>query len=88
MGESLMLFSLKTEIQGYFLESKHFERLLKNLKQAIGVDFDGHHIYWTDIYSDHESIYRAKEDGSDKEVNFKYFTATRKIFNLLLIYYS
>lgn len=51
-----------------YLETRLYVPILQKLKQAIGVAFDGHFIYWTDIYAGHESIVRAIEDGSEKEV--------------------
>lgn len=68
-GEAMMVFSSKTEIRGYFLESELYFPMVKHLKQVVGVGFDGHHIYWTDIFSEHESIVRSLEDGSEREVN-------------------
>lgn len=42
--------------------------IANNLRQVVGVSSDGHHIYWTDVQSEHETIVRASEDGSDREV--------------------
>ncbi|XP_018579962.1 putative vitellogenin receptor [Anoplophora glabripennis] len=67
-GEALMIFSSKTEIRGYTLQSELYYSVAKRLKQVVGVDYDGHHIYWTDIFAEHESIVRSIEDGSDKEL--------------------
>lgn len=63
-----MVFSLKTEIRAFFLGTKKYIPLVKDLKQAIGIDSDGYHIYWTDIYADSESICRAEDDGKNKEL--------------------
>lgn len=68
-----MVFSSKSEIRGYFLESELYFPMVKHLKQVVGVGFDGHHIYWTDIFSEHESIVRSLEDGSEREVNINIF---------------
>lgn len=64
----MMIFSSKTEIRAYTLESQLYYSVAKNMKQVVGVDYDGHHIYWTDIFLEHESIVRSIEDGSEKEV--------------------
>lgn len=64
-----MIFSSKTEIRGYYLTSKVLFPIARNLKQVVGVGYDGNHVYWTDIFTEHESIIRSLEDGSQKEVN-------------------
>ncbi|XP_065166985.1 vitellogenin receptor Yl-like [Atheta coriaria] len=67
-GEALMMFSTKTEIRGYFLQSELLFPVAQNLKQVVGVNFDGHHVYWTDIHVEHESLVRSLEDGSEREL--------------------
>lgn len=62
-----MVFSSKTEIRGLNLDSEVYVPLARDLKQVVGVDYDGDHIYWTEIVSEHESIVRS--DGSTPEVN-------------------
>lgn len=69
-SEAMLIFSSKNDIRGYFLQSKLYFPIARNLRQAIGVCFDGHHVYWTDIFSQHETIVRSLEDGSQREVNF------------------
>lgn len=66
-AEAMLIFSAKNDIRGYFLQSKLYFPIAKNLKQAIGVCFDGHHVYWTDIFAQHETIIRSLEDGSHRE---------------------
>lgn len=61
-----MIFSSKTEIRGLNLDSEVYIPLARDLKQVVGVDYDGDHIYWTEIVSEHESIVRS--DGSKQEV--------------------
>lgn len=39
----------------------------RNLDRAVGVAYDGRHIYWTDLVSGEEAIVRSKEDGSNVE---------------------
>lgn len=67
-SEALMIFSTKTEIRGYYLDSQVYFPIARHLKQVVGVSFDGHHVYWTDIFTEYESIMRSLEDGSQKEV--------------------
>lgn len=64
----MMIFSSKTEIRGYFLQSEYYFPIAKKLKQVVGVSFDGHHVYWTDIFSENESIVKSLEDGSEREL--------------------
>jgi hypothetical protein len=40
----------------------------KNVDRAVGVAYDGRHIYWTDLVSEEEAILRSNEDGSNVEV--------------------
>lgn len=61
------------------MHSKSYFPIAKNLRQAIGVAYDGHYIYWTDIYSERESIVRSLENGENKEVS---------IFTIFLYIYS
>ncbi|KAF5274097.1 hypothetical protein FQR65_LT04495 [Abscondita terminalis] len=67
-GDPLMVFSSKTEIRGYYLNSGTYFPIAKNLSQSIGVAFDGRYMYWTEIMVGHESIVRALEDGTHKKV--------------------
>lgn len=62
-----MVFTSKTEIRGLNLDSKVYVPLARNLKHVVGVDYDGDHIYWTEIVSEHESIVRS--DGGKEEVS-------------------
>ncbi|CAH1974934.1 unnamed protein product [Acanthoscelides obtectus] len=67
-GEALMVFSSKTQIRAFTLESELYFTVASDLKQVVGVDYDGDHVYWSEVGSEHESIVRAAEDGSDKEI--------------------
>nr|AZN28756.1 vitellogenin receptor [Colaphellus bowringi] len=67
-GEALMVFSSKSEIRALALDSELYFPVATHLKQVVGVDYDGHHVYWTDIFAEHESIVRSIEDGSEREV--------------------
>nr|WBR46502.1 vitellogenin receptor [Coccinella septempunctata] len=67
-GEAMMVFSSKTQIRAYFLQSKIYFPVSSQLKQVVGVAYDGTHVYWTDIFSEHESIVKSLEDGSEREL--------------------
>ncbi|XP_055389862.1 putative vitellogenin receptor isoform X2 [Condylostylus longicornis] len=66
-GEPLLLFTKLDSIIGMHLHSKHVYKVAENLKQAVGVAYDGERIYWTHIKYGYESIVRAREDGSKQE---------------------
>lgn len=65
-AEALLIFSSRTEIRGLHLNSEIYIPLATDLKQAVGVDYNGEHIYWTEVVSEQESIVRS--DGSNHEV--------------------
>lgn len=68
-GEALLLFSSRTNIRGLYLESKILFQVVKKQRQIIGVEYDGNHVYWTDVHLGTESILRSLEDGSQMEVS-------------------
>lgn len=70
-GEALLLFSSRSNIRGLYLESKILFQVIKNQRQIIGVEYDGNHVYWTDVHLGTESILRSLEDGSQMEVKFE-----------------
>ncbi|XP_055587745.1 putative vitellogenin receptor [Uranotaenia lowii] len=51
-----------------YLTTKHQYYVAKDLAQVIGVSYDGSDVYWTDISFKTESIERAREDGSRREL--------------------
>ncbi|RZC40516.1 vitellogenin receptor, partial [Asbolus verrucosus] len=67
-GEAIMLFTSKNEIRAFVLKAELYFPIVKNLRQVVGVDFDGQFVYWTDIFAEHESIMRSLKDGTEKEV--------------------
>lgn len=71
-GEAMMVFSSKTQIRGYFLQSQIYFPVSSQLKQVVGVAYDGTYVYWSDIYSEHESIVKSLEDGSDRQVMYNF----------------
>lgn len=66
--EPLLLFAGKKSISAVKLTSRHQYVITEQLHQVIGVTYDGHYIYWTDIALNTESIMKAKEDGTQIEV--------------------
>lgn len=72
-GEALLVFSAKKEVRAIYLDAKLYFPMIENLSQVIGVAYDGHHVYWTDIFAGHESIIRSLEDGSQREVHLTVF---------------
>ncbi|XP_043487916.1 vitellogenin receptor isoform X1 [Polistes fuscatus] len=64
--EALMVLASKTEIRGYFLDSKIYYTIHTNLKEAIGVAIDAEYIYWTDIYHGEAAIFRSDQFGFNK----------------------
>ncbi|XP_058833959.1 putative vitellogenin receptor [Topomyia yanbarensis] len=67
-SEALLLYSTQKSIGALYLTSKHQYYVAKDLSQVIGVSYDGSHVYWTDISFKTESIERAEEDGSKREL--------------------
>ncbi|XP_050099574.1 putative vitellogenin receptor isoform X1 [Anopheles aquasalis] len=66
--EALMLYTTQRSIGALYLSSLHQYYVAKELSQVIGVSYDGQHVYWTDIAHKTESIERAQEDGSKREL--------------------
>nr|AVH84929.1 vitellogenin receptor [Harmonia axyridis] len=67
-GEAMMVFSSKTQIRAYFLQSKIYFPVTSQMKQVVGVAYDGNYVYWTDIFSEHESIVKSLEDGTERQL--------------------
>ncbi|CAG9839329.1 unnamed protein product [Diabrotica balteata] len=67
-GSGIMIFSSKQEIRALTLDSLDYFTVAKDLKQVVGIAYDGNHIYWTDVFTGHETISRSIEDGSQREV--------------------
>lgn len=80
----MLLFSAKKEIRGIYLQSKLYFPMVEKLNQAIGVAYDGHYIYWTDILAGHESIVRSLEDGSERDVKIKNKLLSNTFENVVL----
>lgn len=63
-----MVFSSKNQIRGYLIHSQLYFPIVKRLQQAIGVAYDKHYVYWTEIFGGNESIVRASQDGTRVQV--------------------
>ena len=67
-GEALLLYTTQKTVGGVYLESNHHYQVANDLSQVIGVAYDGLNIFWTDITHRSESIVKALEDGSKREI--------------------
>lgn len=66
--EPFLLYASERSINAILLKSRHSYVVTDNQHQTIGVTYDGHYIYWTDIALKTETIMRAEEDGSNMKV--------------------
>nr|XP_031843623.1 vitellogenin receptor-like [Nomia melanderi] len=67
-GEALMVFSLKSEIHGLYLDSQVYYTLLRNLQHAVTVSLDANYVYWSDVQNGSKVIIKSLEDGSNEKV--------------------
>lgn len=67
-ADALLLFSSTKEIRGFYIHKQVYYVVARNVDRAVGVAYDGRHIYWTDLVSEEEAILRSNEDGSNVEV--------------------
>lgn len=51
-----------------YLKTGHQTIVTDKVRQVIGVSYDGHFVYWTNVALNTESIVKAREDGSKMEV--------------------
>ena len=65
-GETLLLFSTKTEVRGVDLTNNRYFSVAKSLPHVIGVAYDGKEkrVYWTDVQAGRETIVSSQLDGS------------------------
>lgn len=78
-ADALLLFSSTKEIRGFYIHKQVYYVVARNVDRAVGVAYDGRHIYWTDLVSEEEAILRSNEDGSNVEIVVnagKYFNIT------------
>lgn len=52
-----------------YLRSNHQSIVTDKVRQVIGVSYDGHFVYWTNVALNTESIVKAREDGTKMEVS-------------------
>ncbi|XP_012350206.1 vitellogenin receptor isoform X1 [Apis florea] len=67
-GEATMVFSIKSEIHGYYLDSQIYFPISQNLQHAVAVSLDANYVYWSDIENGNEAIVKSLEDGSQREI--------------------
>ncbi|OAD52717.1 Vitellogenin receptor [Eufriesea mexicana] len=67
-GEALLVFSIKSEIHGYYLDSQVYYPVTKNLKHAVAVSLDANYVYWSDVEDEDEVIIRSLEDGTERNI--------------------
>lgn len=67
-----------------YLRSHHQYLVIDKVKQVVGVSYDGHFVYWTNVAMNTESIVKAREDGSKMEVRTYFLFLDRYIPFLLL----
>nr|CAD7434279.1 unnamed protein product [Timema monikensis] len=67
-GEALLLFASKKDLRVFHLQSRVYYKVAENLDHAVGVAYDGKHVYWTNLKDQEEAIYRSLEDGSNVEL--------------------
>ncbi|KAG8223526.1 hypothetical protein J437_LFUL002576 [Ladona fulva] len=65
--DGTLIFATRAEIKGMYLDTKVYFPVQRNLKECIGVAYDGDRVYWTKIEHGEESIMRSKIDGTDIE---------------------
>lgn len=83
---ALLLYAASTSVNWYTLKSNHLKRVAGNLNQAIGVGYDGNHIYWTNILVGAESIMKARMDGSEVMVKQITENSLQKSFHIHRFY--
>ncbi|KAG4077892.1 hypothetical protein HA402_013826 [Bradysia odoriphaga] len=65
--EPVLLYAGKTSINMVYLRSNHQSVVTEKVRQVIGVSYDGHFVYWTNVALNSESIVKSREDGSKLE---------------------
>lgn len=63
-----MVFSIKTEILGMYVDSRIIFPLASNLDRAAGVATNGEHIYWSDIEEGSETIVRKTSQNNHEVI--------------------
>nr|AWJ95281.1 vitellogenin receptor [Thitarodes pui] len=66
-GEAVLIYSTRKEIYAKYLLSGKNITIAKDLNMAIGVSYDGYHVYWTDVQDGAETIMRSDINGQDRE---------------------
>nr|BAE93218.1 vitellogenin receptor [Rhyparobia maderae] len=66
-ADPLLLFASTNQIRGFYLEKNYYFVIADNLERAVGLSYDGNHVYWTELLHGEEAIMRIDEDGSNME---------------------
>lgn len=66
--EPVLLYAEKKSINMMHLRSGYLSMVTEKVRQVIGISYDGHFVYWTNVALNTESIVKALEDGSKMEV--------------------
>lgn len=86
-----MVFSIKSEIRGFYLDSQVYYPVTTNLQHAVAVSQDANYVYWSDVKNGDEAIIKSFDDGSHQEVivttgkSYDYFTFYQRRIAKLLI---
>ncbi|KAJ9573514.1 hypothetical protein L9F63_009078, partial [Diploptera punctata] len=63
----LLLFATTNQVRGLYLEKDVYIVVANDLDRAVGLAYDGIHVYWTELSLGEESIMRGTEDGTHIE---------------------
>lgn len=78
-NEPILLYAEKKSIKMVYLRSSHQTVVTDKVRQVVGVSYDGHFVYWTDVALYTESLVKAREDGTKMEVR-QYFLVSQVHF--------
>ncbi|KAK2588774.1 hypothetical protein KPH14_001654 [Odynerus spinipes] len=67
-GEALMFMTSRNDIRGYYIDSKIYYQIHTNLQYAVSVALDATYVYWSDIKTGEEAIFKSYLDGSSQRV--------------------
>lgn len=67
-NEPLLLYAGKKSVNMVYLRSGHQTVVTDKVRQVVGVSYDGHFVYWTNVALNTESIVKSREDGTKMEV--------------------
>lgn len=68
IGRAVLVFSARQKVYSYSIEEKTQNSVAVNLSNAMGVNFDGRYVYWTDISRNMVSLEQSYEDQTHREI--------------------